>query len=152
MVVQRRYVAFSCRNESPFTECQFASRLLDATRLSDSKYVILKLVKRSVHPFEVEIGQFLSSRPLASESDNHSVPIYDTFHVPDDPETKVIVMPLLLYYMHPRFDTFGEAVECFRQLFEVSFPGLQSLDPHSLQGLQFMHKHRVAHRFVNSTG
>lgn len=28
-------------------------------------------------------------------------------------------MPLLRSYDDPAFDTFGEAVECFRQLFEV---------------------------------
>ena len=128
MVVRPGYVSCSCglsRLCSP--KRQFASRLLDATRLSDSKYVVLKLVKKYDHPFEVEIGQFLSSEPLAGASENHCIPIYDVLHVPGDSETRIIVMPLLLEYMHPPFDTFGEAVECFRQLFEVSFPGsLQS--------------------------
>ena len=99
---------------------QFASRLLDATRLSDGKYVVLKLVKKSSHPFELEIGRFFASQPLADTSGNHCVPIYDILHAPDESETAIIVMPLLMDYMHPPFDTIGEAVECFRQLFEVS--------------------------------
>lgn len=149
MVVQQRYVACNCgllRFHSP--KPQFASRLLDATRLSDSNYVVLKLVKKSDHPFELEIGRFFSSQPLADTSDNHCVPIDDILHVPDDSETVIIVMPLLLDYRHPPFDTIGEAIECFRQLFEVSLPRSQLLDADFLQGLQFMHKHRVAHRFV----
>ena len=81
-------------------------------------------MKKSHCSFEVEIGQFLSSEPLAGASGNHCIPIYDTLHVPDDPETTIIVMPLLLDYWRPLFDTFGEAVECFHQLLEVSFPGL----------------------------
>lgn len=28
-------------------------------------------------------------------------------------------MPLLRLYSDPHFDTFGEVIECFRQLFEV---------------------------------
>lgn len=149
MVVQQRCVACNYRLlkfHSP--RPQFASRLLDATRLSDSNYVVLKLVKKSDHPFELEIGRFFSSQPLAGTSGNHCVPIDDVLHVPDDPETAIIVMPLLLDYRQPPFDTIGEAVECFRQLFEVSLLRLQLLDADFLQGLQFMHKHRVAHRFV----
>jgi len=149
MVVQQRYIACDCglsKFDSP--KFQFASRLLDATRVSDGKYVVLKLVKKSDHPFELEIGQIFSSHPLAGTSANHCVPIHDILHVPDDSEAVVIVMPLLLDYRHPPFDTIGEAVECFRQLFEVSLFSLKLLDTDSSQGLQFMHKHRVAHRFV----
>lgn len=121
MVVLRRYVVCNCRlSKFRLLESQFASRLLDATRLSDGKHVVLKLVKKSNHPFELEIGQIFSSQPLAGTSGNHCVAIYDILHVPDDSDTVIIVMPLLLDYRHPPFDTIGEAVECFRQLFEVS--------------------------------
>ena len=60
-----------------------------------------------------------------------------------------MVMPLLRPYDDPNFDTIGEAVECFRQLFEVVL--IVIVDDYVLklfQGLQFMHKHRVAHRCV----
>lgn len=120
MVVQQRYIACNWVSKFDSPKFQFASRLLDATRVEDGKYVVLKLVEKSDHPFELEIGQFFSSQLLAGASGNHCVPIYDILHVPDDSETAIIVMPLLLDYRHPPFDTIGEAVECFRQLFEVS--------------------------------
>jgi hypothetical protein len=99
---------------------QFPSRILDGTRLSDGKYVALKRVKKTDHPHEVDIAQFFSSEPLAGEIANHCVPIYDVLPVPDDEESVIIVMPLLGDYTEPPFDTIGETVECFRQLFEVS--------------------------------
>lgn len=105
--------------------------ILDGTRLSDGAYVILKFVSNSDHPHEAEIGRFLSSEPLRSDPTNHCIPIYDVLSVPDDKDKVIIVMPLFREYTSPPFGTVGEAVECFRQLFE---------------GLQFMHKHRVAHR------
>ncbi|KIJ16754.1 hypothetical protein PAXINDRAFT_168241 [Paxillus involutus ATCC 200175] len=110
---------------------KFASRILDGTRLSDGTRVTLKLVNQTVHPHEIDIARFFSSEPLASEKANHCVTIYDVLPVLDDEESAIIVMPLLRDYIQPPFDTIGETVECFRQLFE---------------GLQFMHKHRVAHR------
>ncbi|KAL4065250.1 hypothetical protein J3A83DRAFT_4360518 [Scleroderma citrinum] len=105
--------------------------LLDGTRLSDGAYVIFKIVSKSFHPYEVEIGHFLSSEPLRSDPTNHCIPIYDVLSIPDDKDKVIIVMPLLREYTSPPFGTVGESVECFRQLFE---------------GLHFMHKHRVAHR------
>ncbi|KAN0074708.1 Protein kinase-like domain containing protein [Tylopilus felleus] len=104
--------------------------IIDATRLSDGRYVTLKRIKKPVHPYEVDIGLYFSSDSLASHPENHCIPFYETLAL-DDNETVIIVMPLLRSYADPAFDTFGEAVECFRQLFE---------------GLRFMHKHRVAHR------
>ncbi|KAF8844597.1 hypothetical protein BDN67DRAFT_962981 [Paxillus ammoniavirescens] len=110
---------------------KFASRILDGTRLSDGTHVTLKLVNQTVHPHEIDIARFFSSEPLASEKANHCVTIYDVLPVLDDEESAIIVMPLLRDYIQPPFDTIGETVECFRQLFE---------------GLQFMHRYRVAHR------
>ena len=47
--------------------CQLASFFMDATRISDGASVALKSIKPSVHPYEVEIGTYLSSEPLASD-------------------------------------------------------------------------------------
>ncbi|KAF8836449.1 hypothetical protein BDN67DRAFT_936726 [Paxillus ammoniavirescens] len=110
---------------------RFATRILDGTRLSDGKYVALKLVNKTDHPHEVNIAQFFCSAPLAGEIANHCVPIHDVLPIPGDEERVIIIMPLLGDYTQLPFDTIGETVDCFRQLFE---------------GLQFMHKHRVAHR------
>ncbi|KAG2336273.1 hypothetical protein BDR05DRAFT_896916 [Suillus weaverae] len=104
--------------------------VLDATRISDGEFVMLKSVLQCDHPFEVDIACYLTSEPLRLDPTNHCVPILDVLHVPDE-ERDIMVMPLLRRYSDPSFETFGEAVECFRQLFE---------------GLYFMHKNRVAHR------
>jgi len=105
--------------------------ILDATRISDGKLVAIKAIRKSVHPFEAEIGQYLSSEPLASDPHNHCAPIYDVLQDPHDEDKQLLVMPFLRQYDDPRFQTIGEAVEFFRQIF---------------QGLRFMHEHHVAHR------
>ncbi|KAF8490412.1 hypothetical protein JB92DRAFT_3085197 [Gautieria morchelliformis] len=107
-------------------------RLLDATRTSDGKLVMLKSTLRSVHPFESEMGRYLCNKALASDPSNHCIPILDVLVVPDYEDLDIIVMPLLLCFDdHPSFKTVGESVEFFRQVFE---------------GLLFMHRHHVAHR------
>ncbi|OCH90192.1 hypothetical protein OBBRIDRAFT_826066 [Obba rivulosa] len=106
-------------------------RVLDATRVSDGALVLLKKTLVSDHPHEIEIGTFFSSEPLASDPRNHCVPLYEALDVPDDPNMKVLVMPMLRALDNPPFETVGEAVEFFRQIFE---------------GLQFIHENRVAHR------
>ncbi|KAJ7141188.1 kinase-like domain-containing protein [Mycena epipterygia] len=119
-----------------------ARPVLDAVRIRDNTDVALKLLKKSTHVKEVdgevvgefvelEIGLFFSSDPLAKDPRNHCVPILEVIQVPDDDDSTIIVMPFLRPYSDPRFDTFGEAIDCFGQIFE---------------GLKFMHDHNVAHR------
>ncbi|KIK89992.1 hypothetical protein PAXRUDRAFT_831730 [Paxillus rubicundulus Ve08.2h10] len=117
-------------------ECEDGKRLrfaqiIDATRISDGKFVTLKRINQAVHPYEVTIAQYFSSDTLASQAANHCVPIYEAFTLDDANDVVVIVMPLLRAYTDPQFDTIGEGVECVRQLFE---------------GLHYIHKHHVAHR------
>ncbi|KAH0828801.1 hypothetical protein J3R83DRAFT_3249 [Lanmaoa asiatica] len=94
------------------------AHIIDATRLSDGQYVTLKRIKRSDHQHEVDIGLYFSSESLATQPTNHCVPFYDILSL-EDQDTVIIVMPLLRLYSDPHFDTFGEVIECFRQLFEV---------------------------------
>ncbi|KAF8134314.1 kinase-like domain-containing protein [Boletus edulis] len=115
-------------------DSHLAKVILDATRASDGAFVALKLVNRRDHPHEIEIAQYFSSQTLATSA-NHCVLVYDLLPVFDEEDKAIIVMPLLRDYTYPPFGTFGEAVECVRQLFE---------------GLHFMHKHRVAHRDCTS--
>lgn len=70
-----------------------------------------------MHPDELDIGLYFSES-FASHPENHCVPFYEILSF-DDNETVIIVMPLLRPYADPPFDTFGEVMECFRQLFEV---------------------------------
>ncbi|KAI0081952.1 hypothetical protein K474DRAFT_1655844 [Panus rudis PR-1116 ss-1] len=105
--------------------------VLDATRMDDGEIVMLKRLSKKFHPHEVAIGKFFSTVPIASNPRNHCVPILDVLQVPDDDDVTIIVMPLLREFDSPKFETVGEAVAFFIQVFE---------------GLQFMHEHNVAHR------
>ncbi|KAG1746005.1 kinase-like domain-containing protein [Suillus paluster] len=118
---------FAC--EDGHTSC--FSRIIDATRMSDGLYVSLKVVDKSDFPHEVDIGQYFMMEHLASDPKNHCVPFLDVLSIPNEEDKQIVVMPLLLDFTRPRFDTVGEVVECFRQLFE---------------GLLFMHNNHVAHR------
>ncbi|KDQ59039.1 hypothetical protein JAAARDRAFT_154270 [Jaapia argillacea MUCL 33604] len=121
---------FICEDgrEFPFRQ------IIDATRTSDGTMVALKKLSKRDHPYEVEIIQFLTSEPLASDPKNHCVPLYEVLQVPDEEDLVILVMPFARRFNNPRFDTFGEAISCFQQIFE---------------GIQFMHTNLVAHRDCN---
>jgi hypothetical protein len=126
------------------------SHLLDATR-EDGSLVMLKRIKISQHPHEVEIGRLFSSEPLSSNLKNCCVPFYDVLRIPDDDDGAILVMPLLYEVEYPPFQTVGEVVEFFRQIFEVTI-GLCSMSMIYLflQGLQLMHQNHIAHRYADS--
>ncbi|KAJ7144698.1 kinase-like domain-containing protein [Mycena filopes] len=106
-------------------------QVIDAIRIEDNAMVALKVIKKSEHPDELDVMNLLGSEPLASDPQNHCIPLLEALHPPDDGDRVILVMRLMRSFDQPRFDTFGEAVEFFRQMFE---------------GLQFMHRHGVAHR------
>lgn len=108
--------------------------ICDATRLSDKSRVSLKLVHPSDHPFEADIGKFLSSSALSGDVNNHCVPILEVIDVPEEEDLIIIVMPLLRSWDSPPPQTVGEVVDLFSQLVE---------------GLKFMHNHNVAHRDIS---
>ncbi|CAA7263811.1 unnamed protein product [Cyclocybe aegerita] len=109
-------------------------QVIDAIYTPDGSSVALKRTDKSYHPYEEEIFRYLSSEPLSSDPRNHCAPLLDVLYPPEDSRNIILVMPMLRRFDSPPFDTFGEALECFRQLFE---------------GLQFMHEHHVAHRDIN---
>ncbi|PIL35991.1 hypothetical protein GSI_01651 [Ganoderma sinense ZZ0214-1] len=119
-----------------FFECEdvltpMRTVIMDAIRVSDGRIVVLKRVPKSTYPDEEEYNRFLSmSEPQASDPHNHSVPVYDILQSPLDEDIVLLVMPYLIRIDELKFATVGEAVECFRQLFE---------------GLQFLHHHHIAH-------
>ena len=82
--------------------------------------VNLKRIKRGDHPYEADIALYFSSQALASQPGNHCVPVYEVFTLNAEDDIMIMVMPLLRPYNNPSFDTVGEVVECFRQLFEVA--------------------------------
>ncbi|KAI0320057.1 kinase-like domain-containing protein [Amylostereum chailletii] len=105
--------------------------VMDVTRMSDGSFVLLKHTYMGEHRDEVEITKFFSSEPIKTDPRNHCVPLLDVFPFPHHPDDFILVLPLLKEFDGPRFETFGEAMSAFTQLFE---------------GLQFMHEHNVAHR------
>ncbi|KAJ7269600.1 hypothetical protein C8J57DRAFT_1180644 [Mycena rebaudengoi] len=105
--------------------------IMDAVHISDGKDVMLKWVSKKTHPFEVEIGKLFSAPPLSRSARNHCVPLLDVLQDPQDADKQIIVMPRLIRFDEPTFDTVGEVIDCFRQIF---------------QGIQFMHQNFVAHR------
>ncbi|KAI0065667.1 hypothetical protein BV25DRAFT_1868496 [Artomyces pyxidatus] len=104
---------------------------LDATRTSDGAHVMLKKVMPGEGPYEVEINKFFSSGERASDPRNHCARMLEIIELPGDDAQKFMVTPLLRTYDDPPFETHGEAMSFFGQIFE---------------GIQFMHEHNVAHR------
>lgn len=80
----------------------------------------LKRIKKSIHPFEREIGEYFSRPELASDPRNHCVPIYEALESPLDPDMVILVMPWLRLFDRPRLRTVGEVVDFLTQVFEVS--------------------------------
>lgn len=105
--------------------------VIDATRLSDGETVILKRVLRTRDPFEKDITIFLSSEPAKSHPRNHSVVLHEVFDVPGT-DILLLVMPVLTQFDEPSFETVGEVLECFRQVFEVRGTIVPAMTPNDL--------------------
>ena len=95
----------------------FRPTLMDATRLSDGKLVLLKYL--STDSQELRIAIHLSSPEMRKDPRNHCVPVLDTFPDRDDPDHSYIVMPFLRYVDHPPFESVETMLECGEQLLEV---------------------------------
>ncbi|KAH9899125.1 kinase-like domain-containing protein [Epithele typhae] len=104
-----------------------------AIRMSNGEVVVIKRISKSTNPYEVDISRMFSAGLLASDPRNHCVPVYDILQSPLDDDIVFIVIQSLRPFNAPRFGTMGEALECIRQFIE---------------GLQFMHEYRVAHRDI----
>jgi hypothetical protein len=50
------------------------------------------------------------------------VPIYEVLKVPGEDDKVILVMPLLRGWDEPAFETVGEGIDFFQQLFEVWGP------------------------------
>ncbi|KAH9035124.1 hypothetical protein EDB83DRAFT_2649323, partial [Lactarius deliciosus] len=101
---------------------------MDAKRIHDGKQVMLKKVVPEERPHELQISRMFSAGGVAKNSRNHCVPLLDVIKLPNSGHQQLMVMPFLLPFDNPRFQTFSEFVAFFTQ------------------GLQFMHERNVAHR------
>ncbi|KAF8897935.1 hypothetical protein BD779DRAFT_410192 [Infundibulicybe gibba] len=102
--------------------------ILDAKSVANGVAVCLKGITRKTK--EIEIGCFLSSTELVRDPNNHCVPILDAFRDPVSPNIEYIVMPLLRPFDDPSFWFVGETIDFITQ---------------TIEGLAFMHSHRVFH-------
>lgn len=127
---------------------------MHAVRIEDGQTVAIKHITISSHPHESEIALYLSSPPLSNDPRNHCCPVIDVLEDPLDNDQRLIVMPLLRMYDDPKFTTVGEAVEFFRQAFEVTMLVLSYNYSRVLilasKGLHFMHEHHLAHRYASA--
>lgn len=92
---------------------------MDATRVADGALVMLKRVIHSIHPDEVELTEFFSTEPVASDPRNHCVRLHEVLSVPGDVAISIMVLPFLSLFTHPPFRTVGEVVDFVSQIFEV---------------------------------
>ena len=91
---------------------------MDATRISDGKPVMLKLLMPSEGPYELQINQLVSSEPLLSDPRNHCAALLDVIELPNEPQ--IMVHARLRPFNDPPMQTFGEFVSFFGQLCVVS--------------------------------
>jgi len=92
---------------------------MDATRISDGKPVMLKMLPHEEGPYELEINKLFSTEPLSSNPRNYCVQILDVIRLSSN-DYPIIVQPLLRSFYDPRFRTYGEFVNFFAQICEVS--------------------------------
>ncbi|KAF5320430.1 hypothetical protein D9611_010811 [Ephemerocybe angulata] len=106
-------------------------KICDALRISDGSQVMFKAVDTVAYPTEVAILEYINQEPRKTARTNHTIPLIEVLDPPHDPSHKIIVMPVCRTWHSPEFDTVGEVVDCITQLIE---------------GVQFLHANRVAHR------
>ncbi|KAJ2934077.1 hypothetical protein H1R20_g2981, partial [Candolleomyces eurysporus] len=103
--------------------------------MKDKSPVILKRVLQEKHPDELSIVEFLMEEPRKSDPKNHSLPLIEVLQPAEEPTEKILVMPLCREWDSPGFETIGEVIDFIRQL---------------LEGVQFLHDNRIAHRDLKS--
>ncbi|KAH9927737.1 kinase-like domain-containing protein [Fomitopsis serialis] len=103
--------------------------IMDAVRKRDGAVVTIKMVKKDTR--EVAIAQYLSSATLAKDPHNHCVSVFDVLPDPFEPKKMLMIMQYLRPFDDPPFMALGEVIDFISQ---------------TLEGISFLHRHRVAHR------
>jgi hypothetical protein len=95
--------------------------VMAATRVSDGAQVMLKKLRNSESSTnEIEMARLFSSPPHSSHPSNRCIPLLDVLSLSEEGIT-FIVTPFLSHWECPPFDTVGEALAFFQQMFEVLF-------------------------------
>ncbi|KNZ73253.1 hypothetical protein J132_08021 [Termitomyces sp. J132] len=103
---------------------------MDASR-ADGTLVMLKAIHPVRSPDEIPVGKLLSSERFASPR-NYCIPYLEVIDPPEDSEKAFVVLPLLVGIERAPFETIGEVVEFFRQIFEVGLVSQIFLRTHEL--------------------
>lgn len=121
------------------------SDAVDATRISDGKLVWIKRIFAGREEMQILQRLCLSSSPLAQDTKNPAVPIFQTFVDPEDGNYSFVVMPFLRCINNPPFDYVGEVCDFVDQILEVCpvryFVALLKYS----QGLVYLHEHGIVH-------
>ncbi|KAF9481586.1 hypothetical protein BDN70DRAFT_517706 [Pholiota conissans] len=83
---------------------------IDATRNKDNKPKILKILKH-------DADSYLCSPELATDPSNNCVHIDEILPISGHDECEILVMPFLVLFNFPRFDTLGEIMDFCREVF-----------------------------------
>ncbi|KAF8507365.1 hypothetical protein BU17DRAFT_9249, partial [Hysterangium stoloniferum] len=105
--------------------------IMAATRISNGAVVQLKKISLPKHDDEYSIATYFSSELLASEPQNHCIPVVEVIKIPKDESIVVLVFPNFQSLRDAKFETRDDSMEFLGQIFE---------------GIQFLHKNNVAHR------
>lgn len=89
---------------------------MDATRISNSQTVIMKVVQRGSS--EVDIARYLSQKDFLSDHRNHCVPLLDVLD-PGEGDKIFMVIPLLRSFDDPEFQSVDDAINFVQQTIEV---------------------------------
>ncbi|KAI0634041.1 kinase-like domain-containing protein [Trametes polyzona] len=103
-------------------------QVIDARRQEDNKLVAIKRFRTDSQ--ELPIVQFLST---LKDDMNHAVPLLAVLPDPIEDSMALLVMPFLRPCNNPDFAIIGEVVDFIDQMVE---------------GLVFLHRHRIAHRDI----
>lgn len=103
--------------------------VIDAIRLSDGLGVSVKTTPNDSQ--EVAIATFVSSLDLLDDPSNHCVKLLEVLPDPLHADRSLMIMPYLRPFDDPEFGAIGEVVDFVKQ---------------TLEGICFLHKHRIAHR------
>ncbi|EIW54128.1 kinase-like protein [Trametes versicolor FP-101664 SS1] len=103
-------------------------QVIDARRRKDNELVAIKRFRKDSQ--ELHVAQFLTS---VKEESKHTVPVLAVLPDPYDNRLSLMVMPHLRPCNDPEFGNIGEVIEFIDQMIE---------------GLVFLHRHRVAHRDI----
>ncbi|EJT97915.1 hypothetical protein DACRYDRAFT_119109 [Dacryopinax primogenitus] len=104
--------------------------LLDAKWRSGSNVMLKLWFDNFLDRVEPDVLQYFSHPSRINDSANHCVPLLDMFQIPGQPFVKVLVEPLLRSYNEPPFIMVAEALSFVLQ---------------TLEGLEYMHLHNIAH-------